>query len=325
MSDVPSEPGAEGDQRRLFEFYDRNYDVLQTWHLRPGSLEFLGTKGEGKCRFCLKIFPEVTFRNEAHAIPESIGNKSLFSYYECDSCNALFGKGIENDFGNWSKPIRTMLRVRGKNGVPSIKKTNGEWRIDGSPEGLKIGPNPEAVPFQDDRENKRLIFTLERDPYIPVAVLKTFIKMGLSIFPEEDMESFDFARRWILSEDHTVGAISKQTLIHTFMPGALSSDFITLMTYRRKADELLVPHAFFVVAVANEMFQVFLPSSKDAHLAGKSVSLMRLPNLSDLEPALFLPAKTEIIDLSGSQVVRQSTVEFTMQYENVIARDNAKP
>jgi hypothetical protein len=324
MSNTSSDFQPGTSQEQLFEFYDKHYDQLRVWHLRPGTIEFLGNEGAGKCRFCLKTTPDVTFENEAHAIPEALGNKSLFSYYECDNCNGTFGKGIENDFGNWSKPIRTMLRIRGKNGVPAIKKTDAGWRIDASSEGLRIGPNLENLPFKVDRDSKRLIFTLQRDPYTPVAVLKAFTKMGLSIFPEEEMESFDFARRWVLSKDHTLGQISKQTLIHTFLPGPLPNDLITLMTYRRKTDESLVPHAFFIVAIANEMFQVFLPSSKDIHLAGNSVSLMRFPNLSDLEPALFLPATTNVVDLSGAQIVRRDSVEIVIQYEKEVARDDFK-
>jgi hypothetical protein len=39
----------------------------------------------------------VSVLKEAHALPESISNKSLFTYYECDACNQAFGEGCEND------------------------------------------------------------------------------------------------------------------------------------------------------------------------------------------------------------------------------------
>jgi len=34
----------------------------------------------------------------------------------------MFGDGIENDLGNWSKPMRSFAPVRGKSGVPTLKK-----------------------------------------------------------------------------------------------------------------------------------------------------------------------------------------------------------
>jgi hypothetical protein len=53
-------------------------------------------KDNGYCRFCMRIFPEVTFKNEAHIIPKSLGNKYLLSKHECDECNALFAKYDDN-------------------------------------------------------------------------------------------------------------------------------------------------------------------------------------------------------------------------------------
>ena len=63
-----------------------------------------------------------TFKHDALAIPEFLGNKRIFANYECDSCNQFFGSGIETDLGNWTKPSRTFARIRGKRGVPSIKE-----------------------------------------------------------------------------------------------------------------------------------------------------------------------------------------------------------
>ena len=70
---------------------------------------------------------------------QSIGNKSLLTYYECDDCNRSFGQGCENDFGNWSLPMRTMSRINGKEGIPSLKQGPGNaWRVDEHATGLKI-------------------------------------------------------------------------------------------------------------------------------------------------------------------------------------------
>lgn len=49
------------------------------------------------CRFCRQSYPIVTFKKTAHAISESLGNKLLFCYEECDKCNENFGKSIECD------------------------------------------------------------------------------------------------------------------------------------------------------------------------------------------------------------------------------------
>jgi hypothetical protein len=115
----------------LVAYYEERYQIATAWCLRPGDKIFLGDKQNRRCRFCGKTEPEVSFRNDAHALPECTGNKSLFTYYECDVCNKAFGDGCDNDFGNWSLPMRTMSRIRGKNGIPIIKQgPSGASRID---------------------------------------------------------------------------------------------------------------------------------------------------------------------------------------------------
>lgn len=39
------------------------------------------------CRFCGKSVPDVKFDKRAHAIQDALGNKLLFCYEECDTCN----------------------------------------------------------------------------------------------------------------------------------------------------------------------------------------------------------------------------------------------
>ncbi|MBV8095742.1 MAG: hypothetical protein JO110_21445, partial [Acetobacteraceae bacterium] len=93
-------------------FYDQHYFGIKAWFLRPGVTNpTLGDKHDRVCRFCGEHEPKVTFKDRAHAIPEALGNKSLFTNYECDICNHAFGEGIEKHLGNWSKPSRTFARI----------------------------------------------------------------------------------------------------------------------------------------------------------------------------------------------------------------------
>lgn len=139
----------------LAAFYEMHYKTVGSWTLQPGHKIFLGDKETRRCRFCGKGGPEVSFRDEAPAIPECVGNKSLFTYHECDSCNQAFGRGCENDFGNWSLPMRTMARIRGKSSVPTIKHdAAGKLRIDSHPDGLEVSVNEAEGFFEDNPETK---------------------------------------------------------------------------------------------------------------------------------------------------------------------------
>ena len=99
------------DIAEALQFYDQHYDFIVQYMLKsPGKDIFLPTAEQNACRFCKKKSPEVTFKLKAHAIPELLGNQTLFSTYDCNSCNQCFGQGIENDLGNWSKPIRNLTQ-----------------------------------------------------------------------------------------------------------------------------------------------------------------------------------------------------------------------
>jgi len=206
-------------------FYADNFQVLNSWFLLPGQKIVLPGAADKTCRFCGRRPPDVTYRLEAHAIPESLGNKSLCSEFECDSCNALFGGGIENDFGNWSKPTRTFARIRGKSGVPTLKKgSSGGWRIEYGPTGFEISEY-EHDPICDVDENaKRITFKLKRDAYTPVAVLKAFVKMGLSLMPEAELLNFQAALKWISLSDHSIGLVHEFPILYSFIPGPLPND-----------------------------------------------------------------------------------------------------
>lgn len=307
-----------------FRFYDNHYDGLGRWLLRPGERFFLGDKYNRCCRFCGKRSPEVTFRSEAHAIPELLGNKSLFTYYECDPCNKLFGTGIENDFGNWSKPMRTLARISGKNGVPTIKRRDGAWRIEGAPHGLEVKHEEDDPAFDVDEGKKEMTFRLARDPYTPVAVLKAFVKMGLTLLPEEEMPNFRSALEWVRTKDHGIGELGDWPVTHPFMPGAYRSDIITSMVFRRMRDDTDVPYAFMVLGYGNEMFQVFLPTpERDQHLDGKRLEMYSFPSLLDFHPSEVGLPRVRQIDLTGRTIVKDDVVTPILTFDNVEPRRSA--
>jgi len=309
------------EMEEAIRYYDDNYVLIAQHFVAPTGKVYLGDKDRGVCRFCGRSKPEVTFENDAHAIPESLGNRTLLSHYECDDCNKRFGLGIENDFGNWCMPMRTMARIRGKKGYPTIRLDHaGIWRIEAtSGSNLNILGDPPA--FIVDEANKELHLRLPRGDYVPVAVLKALVKMGLTILPDEEMPNFKEALAWIREKDHSQGVIPTHPVAKTFVPGPLPNNFIVLMVWRRKHDGLQVPYASFVLTYANEMIQVFLPTTaRNGHLARKRLRTYRFPNLAEIKGEQFGPTETHTIDLSGTAVVKGDLVEATMRFEAVIPR-----
>jgi hypothetical protein len=298
-------------------FYKQHYNVLNVWSLRPGQKVILGSKDDRRCRFCGQQSPDVTFKLDAHAIPEALGNKSLYTNYECDSCNQMFGHGIENDFGNWSKPMRTLGRIKGKNGVPAIKKgTQGGWRIEYKRSGFKIAHHrDDSPPFCVDETAKTITFKIRRDPYTPVAVLKALVKMGLSVLPETEMENFREALDWIRCLDHTAGPVDQLPVIYTFIPGPVPNDLIMISTFSRKRDDIILPYAFFVLLCGNEAFQVFLPSpERDQSINDTDFDLPPFPHPHDTRESEFGPASRKNLDLMGRHIITNDVATVVMRY-----------
>ena len=88
--------------------------------LTPNDRIFLGTKEYRTCRFCGKGDGQTSFRMKAHVVPEFMGNKHYFSYFECDSCNQYFSK-LEDSLYNYAGILNTLSTLKGKRGYSKFK------------------------------------------------------------------------------------------------------------------------------------------------------------------------------------------------------------
>ena len=318
LSEIKQSPLQE-----MLQFYSKNYKNVCHWILRPGAKIILRDSVIGSCRFCGLSKPAVSFKKEAHALPECLGNKTLFSSYECDSCNELFGNGIENDFGNWSKPMRLLAKIKGKKGVPIIREANGSLRFEETQGGLAFSHNAGDSKVFINEIRKEITFTLQRDPYVPIAVLKAFVKMGLTVLPETERVNFISAYQWIRQADHTLDSPFKWPINHTLLPGLYWNSPVSVIVFRRRRDILPVPYMFCIVHYGNEVFQTFLPSERDAHIDGRQIEFCRFPTPLDFRPNLTEPPRAKLIDLTGTTQVRGEIVRPIISYENRSLVDSA--
>lgn len=306
-------------REKNISFYEANYDIIGNWFLRPGDKVILGDKSCRVCRFCGRKPPEVTFKKVAHAIPESLGNKSIESAYECDTCNEEFGKGIENDLGNWSKPMRTLARIRGKSGVPTIKKGGDGlgWRIEFDQGILNITAYESDPIFEVNEEKNQVTFKLRRDTYTPVAVLKALMKIGLTLMPDSEVKNFQHLMAWVRSIDHSKPFAEQCPVIYTFQPGPMPNDLIVALVLRRKPHVTDFPYAFLVLGFGNEVFQVQLPSKQhDEVLNGKSFSILPFPVPGSPDPARYGTDKHGTLKLTGREQKKEDVVTIQMGYDS---------
>jgi hypothetical protein len=303
------------------EFYDQHYAGAEPIFLEPGKKLILGGAEHPRhCRFCRRDEPVVAFKHEAHALPAAFGNTGLFSKYECDACNHLFGENIENHLGNWTKPMRTLSRIKGRNGVPTIKQPgpNAGWRVECSGTGFQLKEYEDNPLFDVDEVAKTLRFELHRDTYIPVAALKGLVKIGLTLIPDDETKHFRETYDWIRETDHSRNFVAEMPIFRTFIPGPMRNDVIVLMLMRRRAGIDTVPYAFFTLAYGNEVLQVFLPSIlQDRCIDGQALSLPAFPTPGSLDPALYGRPRVTVENLTGREPVRGETVPAVFGFDSV--------
>ncbi|MBK6484055.1 MAG: hypothetical protein IPG01_13220 [Chitinophagaceae bacterium] len=150
------------------------------------------------CRFCKKKMPQVTFNNDAHIIPQFLGNKYLISDFECDSCNALFSK-YESDFARFLGIHRAML-VEEK----SLKFNSSDKNlfVQSSPDSdghfISMKRVSDSNAFEFDKENQLVKVNYTKGVYRPINVYKSLLKIALSIFDPHSVQdhyaAFTFLR-----------------------------------------------------------------------------------------------------------------------------------
>ncbi|HFP3029759.1 TPA: hypothetical protein ACHF2M_003335 [Yersinia enterocolitica] len=156
----------------------------------------------GKCIFCKKDYSKDLFNSKAHAISESLYNKSIFHYNECNDCNNKFN-GIEREFSSLIEIDKSLLSMHGKGGVAqtNLSKIENESRITFN-KNYKIpilnNANPDGGCLSINKENGDTIIKNIRNTYYNTNIFKCLTKYALSIMPMELIEEYSILTRFVL-------------------------------------------------------------------------------------------------------------------------------
>lgn len=302
------------------QFYNENYHNLVNFRLNSGSrIRPLQDEGPQQCRFCGKKVGEInavgektSFRLAAHAIPEALGNRALLTKYECDFCNANFGKSIENDFGKWIKPLRTFSLIRGKKKIPSLTQgTNGSWKILSHNGGLVTKFERGKEPFEIDKENKTITFNIDVEPYRPEYITKTFYKIFLSLIPKNVLGNFLNILGWVGYSQNSID-FAKSSILHEFTPGPMPSGTLDIDILIKKYNAN-VPPAILIIRMKNDGFQVCIPDDNTKRF---SLNMPAYPINRDVNFEKYGRQIIEMRDLSDEQYVRKDKFVRSFRFES---------
>jgi len=298
-----------------------NYETIFAGQYDVGHKQFTGPSLPKICRFCEKSSPEISFRNKAHAIPELLGNRQLVVTDECDVCNSLFARSIEDHLGKFTKPYRLMGQVRGMNGIPSYKTPKGLSRIDFQPsEGLEIQHHQDDhfIEIVEDENRVRINFIIER--HSPSAVYKALVKIALSVMSTEELRNFTHAKRWILHSEHTQPLFTPLKLLFYFVPGPKPHSGTSIMLLRKYAtsvdDEL--PYCLLLLAFGNLQYQIMVPALSDNRGKGIDVpfKIPRFPSAFGADWPYGAPMPAEV-DLSSGELTEPKQFTLSLHYGSI--------
>lgn len=190
----------------LFQYLSYGYDGIKKW---------IGNEDINKrvCRFCGKQYPEVTFNKDAHAIQDALGNRLLFCFEECDTCNHDLAP-IEDNFRKIMDFRRAMYHIprKGTTCTPKVVGKNFIIKPDsqGRPELFLM---EELLPPKECCAKPFFMHFELKDAMINEGMYMALCKMVIDMLPSSELPHFENTIKWITSN----GAWALDTLPSTWL------------------------------------------------------------------------------------------------------------
>jgi hypothetical protein len=303
-------------------FYAERYNVIARFPLVAGRPIWLADGASGsprRCRFCNLSPPHAAFASRAHAVPEFLGNKSLFSRNECDSCNKFLADNYEDQLSKWSLFARALSKVRGKGGGPTYTSTVEGLRIESGRDGIRVNLENEdsrgALLGQTGPFEFRLPTEGKSQPHVPIRAAMALVKIACSICPLDELAQCYRAVDWLMGRI-TVEA-SDFPVVHSFVPGPVLRDAGEVILLKRNA-EAPTPYLWLVVRFANHQLQIlvpFCPADEGWFRGGQSNSL-NCPSYPSHRPTNwpYGEATSYVFNWAGTELV-QAAVDVVLHLE----------
>lgn len=188
----------------FFEYHSYGFDGLKV---------YVGNRDYPVCRFCEET-DKKEFSDKAHAIGESLGNKTLFCYEECNKCNHSLNK-IEDNFLRLMDIRRAMYHINRKDTttIPTIHGSNFAIlpNEDGSAELYIM---QEAI---DSSVNINKPFTFQLKQHSVLSdekIYKALAKMVIDLIPSNQLCHFRNTIKWIKSDGFLVDSLPSIWFCH---------------------------------------------------------------------------------------------------------------
>jgi hypothetical protein len=250
------------DGTELFKNIWDNYDLFIT---RNNTRQLIGEKDRQKriCRFCGRTMADgASFKKEAHAISDALGNKTVILMEECDECNEHFGKTIEQDLLVYLNLYRTFFGIMNRdNKIPTIKGKNFEYRNNGNrnisleiiDDGTNTFPDDPSLPPDN-------ILLKYYEKITSQNIYKALVKYALSVIDRSKISRFDKTINWIRDSNNFKQNLPKIAVLASY---ELFKEKPLLTVYVRKTDNNNIPYAVAEFHFTLLTFVYIIPTFSD--------------------------------------------------------------
>lgn len=286
-----------------------------------GEKSFYGQRG--RCRFCGSTDPKL-FRQHAHLVPESLGNRTLFFLEECDGCNQRFSV-YEDALAAAVGPLLTLGGTVGKRGkVRQTGRTGGDTvlthhRVGGKRQVRIMASN---VPDYADRvsaEGEWLVLRspLPATPFKPLLAYKALLKVALSLVPHGDVAQYTKLIDLLANRNASMPARAATIGLSFGMIGA-SPPIVGAYLLERTENTLLIPRHIFLLCAGSVCTQIFLYADDLEHsgIGSGTPTLEFTAVLARTEGAPFRISygKPHVLDWSSDTATPQPVREMELRF-----------
>jgi hypothetical protein len=279
----------------------------------------LKPRNKRRCRYCGLDAKKTTFKKDAHFFPESLGNKTLFSDYECDKCNAIFGT-YEDQLAKFFEIERPLNKIKGKEKYPSYKAPDKELKIS-------VGKVKEKNVVEIERldsENQLITFneesltwkiSMKRNPIIPNKIYKYLLKLGLSLLPENDVnEDYQTATKYILNR--LENSLKQCVTVGYVLPIFVCYKPHAYLFVKRNPEENISTHVVSFYCFNYIISVPLLFNKKDfKYYSEKIRALTYPPFFHELDDAVNSEIRTFALDFSSEKKEQLNNNELFVQIE----------
>lgn len=247
--------------------FHQAYEIDSALVQKDDLKQYLGDSNKKICRFCGKDSAQTKFKMKAHIIPEFMGNKFCFSYFECDDCNQYFGT-LEDSLFNLGGIHNVFSGVKGKKGFPKYKGNKENLTLFAkSQNNIRVqsnkGENSET--FAYDREKERVFVETNQHSFIPQNAFKALVKIGLCMINANELDNYKETLKWISSINTTEN--ENNPFFNVFMKIGgnirLSKPIAILFKKRKKNTLENIPEHTLLISHGIIKYQIFLPFHKN--------------------------------------------------------------